>query len=58
MKLIIDSPVEHDGKALEVGTIVDFEDAAGEALVAAGAATAVVEEVKASKAKKTEAPQE
>lgn len=59
MKIIIDSPVEHDGKVLQVGTVVDdIDDTAGEALVAAGAATAIVEEVKSTKGKKSEAPQE
>ena len=38
MKVVITSPVDHDGKMLEVGDTPDLPKAAAEALVAAGAA--------------------
>lgn len=38
MKIVIVSPVEHDGERLEIGDTADLPKAAAEALVASGAA--------------------
>lgn len=55
MKLLLNGPVEHDGKTYAEGTVLDgLTDEQGAALVAAGIATEVIEDVK-SKAKKAEA---
>lgn len=40
MKVVITSPVNHDGKDLEVGETPDLPKAQAEALIAAGAALA------------------
>lgn len=40
MKIVITSPVAHDGKVLEVGDTADLPKAQAEALVDAGAALA------------------
>lgn len=52
MKIVIESPVVHDGKALELGAVADLPKEAAEALVAAGVASVPV--VKAAKAVKVE----
>lgn len=52
MKIVIESPVVHDGKALEVGAMADLPKEVAEALVAAGAASVPV--AKAAKAVKVE----
>lgn len=51
MKVVISSPVEHDGKALKVGGEIDLPKEAAEALVALGAA-----EVPAGRKAKAEEP--
>lgn len=38
MKVVMVSPVEHDGKSLEVGEVVDLPKPQAEALIGAGAA--------------------
>jgi hypothetical protein len=38
MKIVITSPVEHDGKAIEIGDTPDLPKEPAEALIAAGAA--------------------
>jgi len=51
MKLIAQSPIEHDGEAYGVGQPLTVEDEdQAKALVAAGAAIEVVEPKKAAKA--------
>lgn len=50
MKIIIQSPVEHDGKALAAGDKVDLPKDAAEALVAAGIAEAMPDPKAAAKA--------
>lgn len=54
MKVIMQSPVEHDGKVLKAGETVDLPQAIAEALLAGGAAAAAA----AVRAKKQEAPAE
>lgn len=55
MKLICQSPVEHDGKSYGVGQPLEIKDEAqGQALVDAGAAIEVVAEAKAKKAASSE----
>ena len=49
MKVVIQSPVEHDGKALAAGDEVDMPKDAAEALVAVGIAEVVID-AKAAKA--------
>lgn len=49
MKVVIQSPVEHDGKALAAGDEIDMPKDAAEALVAAGIAETVID-AKAAKA--------
>jgi hypothetical protein len=41
MKITITSPVDHDGKRLQVGKTIELADDVAEALVKAGAAEAV-----------------
>lgn len=55
MKVIMQSPVEHDGKVLKAGETVDLPQAIAEALLAGGAAAAAAA---VSRAKKQEAPAE
>jgi len=57
MKLVINSPVEHDGKALEVGDSVDLPKQFAEALIAVGAAAETVGKSKA-KAEPADEPAE
>ncbi len=38
MKIVITSPVQHDGKTLEIGDVVDLPKNTADALVQAGAA--------------------
>jgi hypothetical protein len=38
MKIIITSPVDHDGKPLKVGATVDLPEAAADVLIAGGSA--------------------
>jgi hypothetical protein len=57
MKIIVTSPVEHDGKALVAGAEVDLPEQVAEALVAAGSAEVKAPATKA-KAKTAEAPTE
>lgn len=49
MKIVIESPVEHDGKLLDVGSEVDVPKEEAEALIACGAAKVLP--AKAHKAK-------
>ena len=51
MKVVITSPVEHDGKTLPVGKPIELADDVAEALVKAGAA-----EAHAGKKPKADAP--
>jgi hypothetical protein len=46
MKVILNSSVEHDGKVRAEGDTLELDDTQGAALVSAGAATELVEEVK------------
>lgn len=57
MKLLLNGPVEHDGKVHAEGTIVDLADEHGQPLLDAGVATAVLEDVapKGKKSKDAEA---
>ena len=52
MKIVITSPVKHDGKDLEVNVEVDIKDVDAQALIAAGVAEAAQPKaaVKAAKA--------
>lgn len=50
MKILIQSPVEHDGEYLQEGTIATIEDAQAQALLDAGVAIQVVAESKKAKA--------
>lgn len=50
MKIVIVSPVEHDGKTLDVGEVADLPKAQAEALVAAGAALEAGAKAKAAAA--------
>lgn len=54
MKIVIESPVQHDGKLLDVGSEVDLPKDASEALVACGAAKAQVSKVSKSKVQELE----
>lgn len=51
MKVILQSPVEHDGKAYAEGKTLELDDEQGEALVKAGVAVEMIEEVKPTKGK-------
>jgi len=53
MKVVITSPVEHDGKTLPVGKPIDLADDVAEALVKAGAAEAPAGKAKAQAAEPT-----
>lgn len=54
MKIVIESPVEHDGKALEAGSEVDLPKDAAEALVASGVAKVVIAKSQRAKAQEEE----
>ena len=49
MKVVITSPVEHDGKSLEEGDTADLPEAQAQALIDAGAALAVGRKPRAAK---------
>jgi len=51
MKVVIDSPVKHGLDVLDEGSTLELSDEQGQALLDAGAATLIVEEVKAKKLK-------
>lgn len=54
MKVLIQSPVEHDGKALREGETVDMPDDQAQALIDASVAVEVLKDVKPAKGKKDE----
>jgi hypothetical protein len=49
MKVVITSPVEHDGKSLGEGDTADLPETAAQALIVAGAALAVGRKARATK---------
>lgn len=55
MKLLLNSPVEHDGKARAEGSMLELPDEQAHPLLAAGVATEVLEDVADTKPAKGKA---